>query len=142
MPQIKHTIEEIEQFMIAVTGCEDGIQRAKDIGIYGTELDDAIPLLREKGFTQDAAWLKTLKKTEEYVRFNGKEITMGDAFQVFNPVTGVHTRYDSEEEARAASLIIAQQILAHQNITICKELRNENGDTAWIPVQLLKIHVS
>ena len=142
MPAIKHTLEEIDKFLFEASGCDEGLRVTKEAGVYGMEVDEALVELRKKGLTTEYAWLKTAMKTEAYVCYNGREITMGDAFQVFNPVTGVHTRYDSEEEARAASLIIAQQILAHQNITICKELRNENGDTAWIPVQLLKIHVS
>ena len=135
MPQIKHTIEELNQFMMEVDGCGDGVQRAKDSGIYGMELDEAIPKLRELGFKEDVAWLKYIKKTEAYVRYNGKECTLGD-YQIFNPISGQHEECATEEEAKLIIKRICGEILDHHKITVCRVLSNENGDSTWLPIEM------
>ena len=78
-------------------------------------------------------WFDKLKNSETYLKFNGKEIIMG-AYQVFNPLTGLHTRYETEAEATAALIEIAKAVLAQHLPTVCQELSNENGDTCWSPV--------
>jgi hypothetical protein len=136
MAAIKHTVEEITQLLLSIDGCDDGIQRAKDTGIYGMEFDEAIPKLRALGFKEDAAWLKVVKKTEQYVRFNGKEITMLEKYQVFNPLTGTHAEYENEAAARAAVLEITNQILENNKVTVVRAITNENGDSAWAAATL------
>ena len=136
MPAIKHTEDEIADLLLKVSGCDDGIERAKDMGIFGMEFDEAIPILRQLGFTEDAAWLKAIKRTPQYVYYNGREINMNTSFQVFNPTTGRHMEYESEEEALKAIEEIAQGIIKAYNVAICREISNENGDTAWEPLPL------
>jgi hypothetical protein len=121
-------------FIAAMSGCDDGIQRVKDAGIYGLEFDEAIEKLRLLGLKEDAAWLKAIKKTEAYVRYNGKEITMSESYQIFNPMSGQHVVCADIESAKALVLEVQKGILKAHAVTACRELRNENGDTAWISV--------
>jgi hypothetical protein len=132
MGGIRHTIEEINEFYEKVDGCADGREILKSEGIYGIEPKDTIPELRRRGFTEEAAWTKLVTKTEAYVRWNGREITMG-AYQVFNTLTGQHIKCETEEELKLTMTNIAQQILDSQIINVCQELRNENGDSVWLP---------
>jgi hypothetical protein len=134
MPPVNHTIEELNAFIAAMSGCDDGIQRVKDAGIYGLEFDEAIEKLRLLGLKEDAAWLKAIKKTEAYVRYNGKEITMSESYQIFNPMSGQHVVCADIESAKALVLEVQKGILKAHAVTACRELRNENGDTAWISV--------
>ena len=60
------------------------------------------------------------------------------AYQVFNPLTGVHTKYETEAEAKQALIVIAQEILNQHSPTVVRELTNENGDSAWIATELHK----
>jgi hypothetical protein len=80
-------------------------------------------------------WFDELKISEAFVRFNGKEITMG-SYQVFNPITGVHTEYQTEDEAKIAMVDIAKQVLQNNIISVCRAINNENGDSSWIPIDL------
>lgn len=80
-------------------------------------------------------WFDNLKKSDAYVRFNGSVLTMG-AYQVFNPLTGIHTRYETETEARAALIDVAKQVLQHHCPTVVQEISNENGDTSWTPTTM------
>lgn len=134
MPPANHTIEELNAFIATMSGCDDGIQRVKDAGIYGLEFDEGIEKLRLLGLKQEAAWLKTIKKTEAYVRYNGKEITMGESYQIFNPLTGVHTICPNPESAQTLVAEIAKAVLENNKVTACKELRNENGDAVWVAI--------
>ena len=134
MSTVNHTIEELNAFITAMSGCDDGIQRVKDAGIYGLEFDEAIAKLRLLGLKEDAAWLKTIKKTEAYVRYNGKEVTMGESYQIFNPITGEHTICANPESAQTLVTEIAKAVLENNKVTACKELRNENGDAVWVAV--------
>ena len=143
MPAIKHTLEEIDKFFFdAANACDDGIRVAKESGVYGMEVPEALAELRRKGLTTEYAWLKIAMKSAAYVRYNGREITVHETYQVFDPTTGVHTEYGSAEEARVATTTIARSMLNQLNVTVCKAISNENGDTAWEPVDLLKIEVT
>jgi len=59
-------------------------------------------------------------------------------YQVFNPLTGTHTKYTSEQEAKDAVTQIASSIVDTYKPTVCQELSNENGDTTWVAVDLIK----
>jgi hypothetical protein len=125
----------IDEFLNAIDICEDGVSVMEELGTYGLSVDEAIVALRNAGHTEFAAWLKLKKDTEAYVRFNGDNINMG-AYQVFSPLTGTHTRYETETEAKAALVEIAKEILNQHCPTVVQELSNENGDTTWIPTNL------
>ena len=81
-------------------------------------------------------WSDKLRQSEAYVKFNGSVITMGTNFQVFNPLTGSHTEYDTEDAARSATVEITKQILANYKITVVQSVSNENGDSAWTAYEL------
>jgi len=81
-------------------------------------------------------WLQAFKTTEEFVRTNGKELTMG-AYQLFNPTTGTHTRYETEVEARQALVELSKQIIKQYTPTVVQELSNENGDKTWIATKMV-----
>lgn len=127
----------IDEFLAGVNICADGVVAMQEVGTYGFSVDEAAQKLKEAGHRDFAAWLLKQKNTEAYVRFNGSQFTMG-AYQIHNPLTGQHTRYETEEEAKAALIQIATEILAIHHPTVVRELSNENGDVTWIPTQLIE----
>ena len=128
------TNDEIDAFLKEIGMCQEGYDVMNKLGNYGLTLDEAAQRLKENGYPKFAEWVLEQKKTEAYVRFNGKVITV--SYQVFNPLTGVHTEYPDKESARVAMVSIAQQILETHTISIVKVVANENGDAAWTPTTI------
>lgn len=124
-----------KEFLTEFNSCTEGYRFGLENNLIDNDYDAAITFCASNGHQDFADWLIEQKKTEEYVRFNGKVLTMG-AYQVFNPLTGVHTRYETEVEAKAALVEIAKQVLEQHCPTVVQELSNENGDTCWIPTKL------
>jgi len=124
-----------EEFLKSQDACEEGIQTVIDNNIVGIEYNLAIRQLIDLNEQDYAGWLIEQKKTEAYVRANGSVFTM-NAYQVFNPLTGQHTRYETEQEAKSALVEIAKQVLSQHVPTVVQELANENGDTTWIPTTM------
>ena len=56
---------------------------------------------------------------------------MEQTYQVFNPLTGLHTRCNSEAETKAMLATIASQVLSKHALTVAKEIIHENGDVTW-----------
>jgi len=129
------TNDEIDAFLREIGMCQEGYDVMNALGNYGLTLDEAAAKLNASGYPKFAGWVLEQKKTEAYVRFNGSIITMG-AYQVFNPLTGVHTKYETEAEAKQALIAIAQDILKQHSPTVVQELSNENGDTVWIATKM------
>ena len=127
-----------EEFLKLQNACEEGIQSAITNGFVGQEYSDVIRDLVSTDQRDFAGWMLDQKKTEAYVRANGKEITVGTTYQVFNPLTGLHTEYATEAEAKIAIVEISKQILAVHKPTVCQALSNENGDSTWIPVDIVQ----
>jgi hypothetical protein len=125
-------------FMEAVKTCnsiEDGVALANAKNYFGMDYDDVIKDLIKNGDKDQAAALLDWKKTEEYVKRNGSQITMKQTYQVFNPLTGTHTEFDDEASARAAAVEISNQILALHKVRVMQAIYNENGDSAWTTTQ-------
>jgi hypothetical protein len=127
--------EDVRVFFTELGMCQEGYDAMVKINSYGLTFDEAAASLNANGYPKFAEWLLAQKKTEAYVRFYGKVITMG-AYQVFNPLTGVHTRYETEAEAKQALIAIAQDILKQHSPTVVQELSNENGDSVWIATKM------
>jgi hypothetical protein len=126
-----------EEFLKTQNACAEGIQSAFENNFVGQEYSDAI-----RGFiTMDqkdfAGWLIEQKSTETYVRANGKVITMGTTYQVFNPLTGLHSQYASEAEAKEALARLCEILIDRYKPTVCQEITNENGDSAWTAIDLV-----
>ena len=62
---------------------------------------------------------------------------MDSAYQVFNPQTGLHTKYETESEAKAAFLEIAKLTLTIHTPSAVKEITHSNGDVSWVPVDFI-----
>lgn len=131
------TNEQIDAFLKEIKMCQEGYNIMTKLGNYGLTLDEAAERLKNNGYVKFAEWVLEQKKTEAYVRFNGSIFTMG-AYQVFNPLTGVHTRYETEAEAKAALVEVAGEVLKQHCPTVVQELSNEKGDTVWIASDLNK----
>ena len=132
-----HTVEEIDKFLSDVAICNEGVQMVKEKGIYGLCVDDAIKKLRELGLTSEAAQLKLAKKTETYLKYNGTEIIMG-AYHVFNPLTGTHIECQTADEARNTLSRLYKELIDLHKPSVCQSISNENGDSTWVPVELVK----
>lgn len=124
-----------KEFLLSVDSCAEGIALGEQNNYFGMDYDEVIKDLLRKDYRNDAEGLLRWKKTEQYVRANGSVITMG-AYQVFNPLTGLHTRYETEAEAKAALIDISKQILDYYKPQVVQELSNEKGDAVWIPTAL------
>jgi hypothetical protein len=85
---------------------------------------------------KDTAWYLKQRETEKFVRYTGKVFTMGK-YQVFNPLTGLHTYCETEELAKAAIAEISKQILETHKISVCREFSNEHGHTTWVAEQIV-----
>lgn len=125
------------QFLIDYSGCAEGYRTTLELGLMDKELIEVEQGLRANSFTDYADWLLNTKSTEKYVRENGSIFTMG-AYQVFNPLTGIHTRYETEAEAKAALIEVSKQVLELHCPQVVQELSNENGDTTWVPTEIHK----
>ena len=134
MYPIELTPEETKFFMEHFSVCDEGVMTSIELGTFGMKPDNAIEVLKAAGHTEFVAWLRMIKKTEAYIRWHGKEITMG-TYQVFNPMTGQHIDCETEEDVKAAMTSVAQQILDSHSIDVCRSISNEHGDSTWIPVQ-------
>jgi hypothetical protein len=131
-----------KDFLIAQNACAEGIKFHDDQNFEGKEYSEVIRSCIELGESDFAGWLLEQKKKEHYVRLNGNIITM-KAYQVFNPITGTHEKYETEELATQALVEVIKQIINHHNPTVCQEIANENGDTAWTAVDLMpKIQIT
>lgn len=126
-----------KEFLGDSDSCREGYRFGLENNLIGGDYDYAISFCRNNGHEDFAEWLEGQKNTEKYVRSNGGVITMG-AYQVFNPLTGQHTRYETEQEARAALCKVAKDVLSLHCPTVVQELSNENGDTTWIPTEMHK----
>lgn len=58
-------------------------------------------------------------------------------YQVFNPITGTHTRCESDVEAKAMLVEVAQQVLALHVPSVNLEIIHENGDVTWQPIDFV-----
>ena len=123
-----------EEFLLKNNACQESIEYFHEGNFDGLEYGETLKRCIREGKQDFAGWLLDFKKTEAYVRQNGKEITMSNIYQVFNPGTGNHEYCDSREKAIEKTKEIAQQILEKHNLSVVQEMHNENGDVAWVPV--------
>ena len=124
-----------KEFLTQVHSCAEGYRFGLENNLIDGDYDDAISFCANNERQDFADWLIEQKKTEFYVRNNGSVITMG-AYQVFNPLTGQHTRCETEAEVKLVLIEVAKQILEQHCPTVVQELYNENGDTTWIPATI------
>jgi hypothetical protein len=61
---------------------------------------------------------------------------MNEKYQVFNPLTGMHTACDTEDDMKKLVLDISQQIVDTYRVSVNQEITNENGDATWTLVDL------
>jgi hypothetical protein len=123
-----------EQFLISSCACANGTAVGISGGYIGMEYGEVIRALIRDGKTEEAGWMIEQKKTELYVRLNG-EIVVSDSYQVFDPITGTHTQCGSKEEATAELARVSEAILAYHGAGIVRELRNDKGDSTWVPCE-------
>lgn len=124
-----------KEFLTVSNSCTEGYRYGLENNLIDGNYDDAISFCNNNGQPDFGQWLTEQKSTEAYVMANGSVITMG-AYQVFNPTTGLHTRYETENEAKTALIEIAKQVLEKHCPKVIQELSNENGDTTWIPTNM------
>lgn len=124
-----------KEFLTEVNSCLEGYRFGLENNLIGGDYDAAITFCLENGRKDFADWLSEQKRTEYYVKLNGGTISMG-AYQVFNPLTGVHTRYETEAEARQALIDMAKLVLDTHKLIVVREMSNEHGDTTWIPTSM------
>jgi len=125
-----------KEFLENKNACPEGVEFLNDKNLLDKDYHEVIKSCIKQGRSEYAGWLLEMKKTAEYVRSNGNIITM-KTYQVYNPVTGVHEKHETEELAILALIEVAKQVLEHHKPSVCQEISNENGDTAWTPVDLM-----
>jgi hypothetical protein len=117
--------------------CNIGPDFIEANNLWGQPESVVLPALAAAGLTADVDWWLNKKKTEKFVRCNGKVITMTTNYQVFNPLTGLHDQFASEAEAKEALARVCEAIIDNYKPTVCQEITNENGDSAWTSVDLV-----
>ena len=117
--------------MEAVGACDIGPNFFTANNLWGQPESVVIAAMRQASMEKEEAWWLEQKSTEAYVRFTGKVITMTTKYQVFNPLTGLHTQYENEVEAK-----VCETIINKYKPTVCQEIVNENGDSAWTLIDI------
>ena len=110
-----------KEFLRACTACTEGYRAVLENNLVDQDYEAAISFFKSSSnteFNSYADWLQEQKTTELYVRTNGTVITMLEKYKAFNPVTGVHTDYETEADAKQALLNIAQSIIDSQNLNL------------------------
>lgn len=116
-------------------GCTAGYRYGLENKLIPGDYDAAILYCRENGQEDYAVWLEEQKHSEIFVRMNGTIFTMG-AYQIYNPFTGQHQKYETLEQAKQAISELALEVINVYGPKTNRELANENGDATWIPVKL------
>jgi hypothetical protein len=117
--------------------CNIGPDFIEANNLWGQPESVVLPALAAAGLTADVDWWLKKKKTEKFVRCSGEVITMTTNYQVFNPLTGLHDQYASEAEAKEALARVCEALIDNYKPTVCQEITNENGDSAWTAVDLV-----
>ena len=124
-----------KELMDALGNCGDGPAFIEANNLWGKTDEEVLRAMKDAGVLEPVIFWRQAKSSEAFVRYFGSTFTMG-AYQVFNPLTGLHTRYETEAEAKAALVELAKSVLQHHGLSVVQELSNELGDTTWIPTQL------
>lgn len=118
-----------QEFLTQAGVCADGQKCAEDGNYIGMDYDAVIKDLLRRGLRDDAGWLQKHKATELYVRLNGA--TIMTAYNVFNPLTGINSKFTDLELAKQEAINVANQVLDTNKIIITSIISNENGDEVW-----------
>jgi hypothetical protein len=124
-----------KELMDALGNCGDGPAFIEANNLWGKTDEEVLRAMKDAGVLEPVIFWRQAKSSEAFVRYFGSIFTMG-AYQVFNPLTGLHTRYETEAEAKAALVELAKSVLQYHGLSVVQELSNELGDTTWIPTQL------
>jgi len=124
-----------QELLNSMGACDIGPNFIDVNNLWGKTEDEILVAMQAANMEKEIDWWIEQRSTETYVKANGSVITMG-AYQVFNPLTGLHTRYETEAEAKTALVEVAQGILGQYPNLVNQELSNENGDTTWIPTTM------
>jgi hypothetical protein len=96
---INWTNEQIDTFLASVDFCERGNDLMTELGNYGLSLDEAAERLWRSGYKEEAAWVRSLKTTENYVRANGESFALTD-YKLVDPFTSEQFIFSTEAETR------------------------------------------
>lgn len=124
------------EFLQAINTPLDMYRYIFEHNIVNIEYDETVEFLEKNNQFLWAWWLNKQKESEVYVRANGSIITMNEKYQVFNPLTGMHTACDTEDDMKKLVLDISQQIVDAYKVSVNQEITNENGDAAWTLLSL------
>lgn len=127
---INWTNEQIDTFLQSVDFCEHGQTIMTELGNYGLSLDEAADRLREHGYREEAAWVRSLKTTENYVRANGESFALTD-YKLVDPFTSEQFIFSTEAEVRAKMVEIARKTVDQYEFSIVESQLLENGDESW-----------
>lgn len=131
------TIIVTREMLDTLNACNESKVVITDNDMWGKTETEVLNFFIESNLFQYNEWWLKKKQTEEFVRYNGEVITMGE-YKVFNPLTGQHTTFLTEAEAKAALIEISKDILEKHTPRIVQAMRNENGDETWIPTDIHK----
>jgi hypothetical protein len=128
---INWTNEQIDTFLASVGFCERGNDLMTELGNYGLSLDEASERLWNGGYTEEAAWVRSLKTTENYVRANGESFALTD-YKLVDPFTSEQFIFSTEAELRIKLIEIARKIVDQYEFSVVESQLLENGDESWV----------
>ena len=135
---INWTNEKIDAFLASVDFCEHGNNLMTQLGNYGLSLDEAAERLWANGYKEEAAWVRSLKTTENYVRANGESFALTD-YKLVDPFTGEQFIFSTEAEVKAKMLEVARKIVDQYEFSVAESQLLENGNETWNAINMKNV---
>jgi hypothetical protein len=127
-----------KELLEAIGACDVGYAFIEENNLWGKTEDELIKFITDVGRISEEPiqWYLKQRTTEAYVRFTGKVLTMG-TYQVFNSLTGLHTQYETEAEAKEALAKVCEALIDYYKPTVCQEITTQNGDACWTAIDMV-----
>ena len=118
------------ELMTALNACDLADAFLTPNNLWDAPAETVERTLKEQGKMQELYWWREARKSPEFVRFYGKDITV-ISYKVFDPIEGVYTSFEIKEDADRALEKVAEKVISFYNPNMIQSIRNEHGDEAW-----------
>lgn len=125
------TNEQIDSFLVNIDFCKEGYDLMSKLGNYGLSLDEASDKLWANGYKEQAAWVRALKHTETFVRYNGTDISVTE-YRMLNHMTNSNVTFVDTAEFKKVMGDILRQLIVKHNFHVNEEHVDEHGNATWI----------
>ena len=116
--------------------CAESISWLQSRNLSGKTDEEILAVAESEGRVVWIKWWNTKKTTGEFVRATGGVFMK--QLKIFNPMTGQYTTVANVRAAKREMVKIAEAFLQSCNLTAVQAVTNENGDSAWVTIDLHK----